>query len=116
MRENRTSGSVRGALGNRRSYREILETIFMIKGRFFIRLIKNFIFISIGICILTYSYFLWSHKGYSLFPTSWGFLQGHKDLGIIAPLLIGILFIAQAIYELNTILRDTTVNKRLDED
>jgi len=25
MRENRTSGSVRGALGNRRSYREILS-------------------------------------------------------------------------------------------
>ena len=26
MRENRTSGSVRGALGNRRSYRESLKT------------------------------------------------------------------------------------------
>jgi hypothetical protein len=32
MRENRTSGSVRGALGNRRSYREIVTPRVAVKG------------------------------------------------------------------------------------
>ena len=31
MRENRTSGSVRGALGNRRSYREMAAAIEMLQ-------------------------------------------------------------------------------------
>ena len=88
----------------------------MTKGHFLVRLIKNLIFICIGICIIIYSYFLWSHQGFSLLPTSWGFLQGHKDLGVIVPLLIGIFFIAQAIYELNTIYRGKAINKTLDED
>ncbi len=88
----------------------------MTKNRFIIQLIKNFILILVGICILIYSYFLWYHEGYSLFPTSLGFLKGHKDLGVIVPLLIGILFIAPAIMDLNNILKGSNFDKTLDED
>ena len=71
-------------------------------------LIKNLLFIFLGTCVLIYSYYLWHREGYSFFPSSWGFLGGHKELGVIVPVTIGILLIAQAIWELNSCLKKST--------